>query len=227
MTRFFSPFGWDSAACLAGAALLAASAMDCSAASRTLDAKKFFIGTAGTDVVAGSSGDDEYYGEAGDDIVYGYDGSDFLEGGAGNDWLDGGDGQDALQGGGGNDVLLGGAGDDFCLGDDGSDHIEGGAGNDVLEGGAGDDQIIEGSGSDKINGDAGDDLLVYPMSLGSYIISVSSTTVTVRSGADIDTVKGVEHFYFAGRKLDVVCGVRRPHAPGALAVPDCDKADRG
>jgi hypothetical protein len=99
-----------------------------------------FLGTRGTDSIAGSAGPDRIHLRAGADLGFGLGGADRLRGGAGSD---------RLRGGPGADLLRGGAGADFLHGGPRRDRLHGGRGPDTIQardGGA--DAVRAGPGHD-------------------------------------------------------------------------------
>ncbi len=138
------------------------------------------VGTTLDDLIDGGAGNDRINGGAGNDIIYGGLGVDTLTGDAGNDTLYGGDGNDGFFGGGGNDTLYGEAGDDNMFGDGGNDILYGGDGNDTLNGGTGDDTLYGGAGVNTLYGGAGND---------TFVLELSSATLTAAMRSDLDTLK--------------------------------------
>jgi Ca2+-binding RTX toxin-like protein len=128
-----------------------------------------FVGTPGTDRVAGTvfndslngaAGDDQFWGADGNDIILGEDGNDNLFGGAGLDDLSGGFGNDSLWGGTENDRLFGDDGDDVLLGEVGNDQLFGWNGNDLAYGWEGNDTFYGDAGNDTLFGEQDSDLIV-------------------------------------------------------------------
>ncbi|WP_299775249.1 calcium-binding protein [uncultured Tateyamaria sp.] len=113
----------------------------------------------------------------GDDTLRGSLGDDIFEGRGGNDLIEGRDGNDDLFGDDGNDTLRGGAGDDFLAGDAGNDSIDGGDGQDSLE--------------------VGDD------STNVTLLALDNETIQITSAAGIDTISGVETFFFEDTTLSL------------------------
>lgn len=102
-----------------------------------------------------------------------------IQGLEGDDFIDGQAGNDDLRGHAGNDILFGGEGDDW---------VKGGTGDDILTGGPGDDVIDGQAGSG--------DIAAYSKAISEYEITKSGSTITIKGPDGIDTVKGVEFFYF-------------------------------
>jgi Ca2+-binding RTX toxin-like protein len=108
-------------------------------------------------------------------------------------------------------TLLGGEGNDTLTGGDGNDLIDGGAGNDSIDGLGGDDTILPGTGNDTVDSGLGQDVVSYAdrstsirgdfdatvryatdPSQGPYGFAWWSTTASVTSGTESDTVVNLE-----------------------------------
>lgn len=101
-----------------------------------------FIGTIGSDKLAGTGDADVIEGRNGNDFLVGRGGDDFIRGGGGADFILGGTGTDTIIGGTGRDTLFGGRGDDILNGGSGKDTLSGDFGFDRLTGGSGDDNFV-------------------------------------------------------------------------------------
>ena len=167
-------------------------------------------------VITGTSGIDVLTGSAINDMIYGLGGNDTLNGGAGNDLLDGGTGTDKLYGGMGDDTYVVDVATDVVSenANEGTDTVQSkvtytlsanldnltltgtakinGTGNtlnnvltgnsaaNTLTGGAGNDRIDGKGGADKMSGGTGDD---------TYVVDMSTDTVTENANEGIDTVE--------------------------------------
>lgn len=121
----------------------------------TLPVARDFIGSSGSELIAGRGGNNSIIGNQGNDTLFGNQGNDTLFGNQGNDLLLGGREADVLLGGNGDDLLFGDLENDVLSGDLGNDTLTGagltsalGSGEvDTLTGGAGSDVFALGNGS--------------------------------------------------------------------------------
>ncbi len=178
-------------------------------------------GAAGNDTftnienITGSNQDDVIAGNAGANTINAGAGNDLVSGGLGNDNLVGGSGTDTVSyadvttggvtinlatgsatGAGGNDAIsqfenvVGTGQNDSITGDNNANTLIGGAGNDAIDGGGGNDILDGGLGSDILTGGTGTDTADYSAHPGAIHANLAAGTVV--SGADTDTLSGIE-----------------------------------
>lgn len=92
----------------------------------------------------------------------------------------------------------------FYLGENVADVIIGRNGDDHIEGFAGDDNLVGGPGNDSLDGGAGSDIAVYSGPRSQYIITQTSTGITVAGPDGIDTLTGVELAQFSDATITLV-----------------------
>jgi hypothetical protein len=92
----------------------------------------------------------------------------------------------------------------FYLGEDVADVIIGRNGDDHIEGFAGDDNLVGGPGNDSLDGGAGSDIAVYSGPRSQYMITQTSTGITVAGPDGIDTLTGVELAQFSDATITLV-----------------------
>jgi serralysin len=207
--------GWDTVQSMAREYTLAANAEALTYIGRT---NFTGYGNSDDNVLTGGAASDKLYGGAGADHLVGGTGNgcDLLDGGTGADVMVGGGGNDtyvvdsasdviteAFRGGidtvqvslstfvltsefehlsyvgSGNFDGTGNAFGNTLKGGDLNDTLRGLTGNDILQGYAGDDVLDGGLGKDKMYGGAGND---------TYVVDVSSDSITETANAGIDTV---------------------------------------
>ena len=92
----------------------------------------------------------------------------------------------------------------FYLGENVADVIIGRNGDDHIEGFAGDDTLVGGPGNDSLDGGAGLDIAVYSGPRSQYMITQTSTGITVAGPDGIDTLTGVELAQFSDATITLV-----------------------
>jgi hypothetical protein len=92
----------------------------------------------------------------------------------------------------------------FYLGENVADVIIGRNGDDHIEGFAGDDNLVGGPGNDSLDGGAGSDIAVYSGPRSQYMITQTSTGITVAGPDGIDTLTGVELAQFSDATITLV-----------------------
>jgi Ca2+-binding RTX toxin-like protein len=114
-------------------------------------------------------------------------------------------------------------GDDTVTTLDGNDQIGTNGGNDTIDAGDGDDIILAGAGSDSIDGGDGTDTAVYTTPVAASDLVVTSDAdgrvtgfTSVVTGADTDTLTGIERLQFSDVTLDLADPVQLFDADGDL-----------
>lgn len=168
-------------------------------------------GTTSADTLYGGSGNDTLTGQGGNDILYGQSGNDTLDGGTGNDTMYGGKGDDIYVVDSASDIINENANEGtdtiqssitYTLNATSTANVEnltltgttaingtGNALNNTLIGNSGNNTLTGGVGNDWLDGAAGTNILVGGSGDDTYVLSVSTNTITEAANEGIDTVR--------------------------------------
>ena len=191
------------------------------------------IGGDGSDTLEGNDGDDFLVGGVGSDSIDGgadVDTVDYTNEGGITTTLDGANAVSVNVSAGDNDIIknienvigsnidadtiTGDSSVNTLLGQGGNDTLDGAGGDDSLDGGASDDTLIGGAGDDFLDG--GSELLIGDtadytdqdrvITTLDYANPTATTTVTVGSGGEVDTLTDIENITGSNTGDDTVVG---------------------